>query len=69
MASMSRWTASDEQHDPERFRREILPRLQGITLRTMAKTTGLSVDYCSKIRRGLRVSHLRHGQSLNSVRG
>ncbi len=38
-----------------------------MTLRTIAKATGLSVDYCSKIRRGLRVLHPRHWQTIGSV--
>ncbi len=68
MKEAARWRDEHgDEHDPERFRREILPRLQGITLRTIARKTGLSVDYCSKIRRGLRVPHPRHWKTLQDI--
>jgi hypothetical protein len=38
--------------DPEVFRREILPLLQGVPLGTLVKAAGLSLRYCSLIRRG-----------------
>jgi hypothetical protein len=53
--------------DPEVFRREILPRLQGIPLGVMAKATGLSQSYCSSIRRGELVPHYRHWQALRQL--
>ena len=46
--------------DPDVFRQEILPRLNGVTLRAMAKVTGLSEGYCSFVRRGIKVPHRRH---------
>jgi len=36
--------------DPEVFRQEILSHLGGVSLRAMAKATGLSEQYCSLIR-------------------
>ncbi len=42
------------------FRREILSGLQGVPLSAMMEATGLSVRYCSLIKRGLRVPHERH---------
>ena len=58
----------DEQHgklvDLSAFRREILPRIQGIPLSRLQKATGLSVRYMSLIRRGERTPHPRHWQAL-----
>jgi len=33
----------------------------------MVAATGLSVDYCSKIRRGLKTPHPRHWEALGAV--
>lgn len=44
-------------HDPESFRREVLPGLQTATLPQMMRATGLSSGYCWRIRRGDRVPH------------
>jgi len=48
------------EHDPEQFTREILPKLQGVPLRKIMDITGLSLRYCSLIRRGEKVPHPRH---------
>ena len=53
--------------ESDEFRRQILPLLGSVTLKDMARATGLSIDYCSKIRRGLKVPHPRHWPSLRSV--
>ncbi|MDP9369369.1 MAG: hypothetical protein M3Q03_14030 [Chloroflexota bacterium] len=53
-----------DQGDAEVFRREVLPKLQGVPLGVMAKATGLSEGYCSFIRRGEKVPHRRHWASL-----
>ena len=53
--------------DPEEFRREIQPCLQGVTLSAMAKATELSAQYCSLIRRGLKVPHRRHWEQLQHL--
>ena len=62
--AVSRW---NEQH-PSPSRRlyddEILPSLAKIRLELIAEATGLSLGYCSFIRRGLRVPHPRHWESL-----
>jgi hypothetical protein len=50
--------------DVEVFVREILPGLQGVTTTRMATATGLSIQYRSRIRRGLNVPHPMHWQSL-----
>jgi hypothetical protein len=55
------WDAEHSgEADPEMFRREILPGLQGVLLGAMARATGLSEGYCSFIRRGIKIPHRRH---------
>jgi hypothetical protein len=58
-----------EAFDDEVFRTEILPSLQGVSLGTMAKVTGLSVQYCGLVRRGLRIPHPRHWDGLRQLCG
>jgi CRISPR-associated endonuclease Cas1 len=53
--------------DPEWFRQEILPRIQGVALSELADGTGLSLVYVSQVRRGLRVPHRRHWSALLAV--
>lgn len=53
-----------EKPKPEQFTRTILPMLQGVPLSKMAKATGLTEGYCSFVRRGLKVPHRRHWQTL-----
>ncbi len=45
------------ERDPERYRRDILPRLQGVLLRDIAAITGTSLSTCTHIRRGRRIPH------------
>jgi hypothetical protein len=49
------------------FAKTILPGLQLATLQEMANATGLSLDYCSKIRRGLLIPHPRHWDGFRSI--
>ena len=53
--------------DPEVFRGEILLDLQGVPLCAMMEATGLSLRYCSLVRRGEAVPHPRHWQHLVSL--
>lgn len=57
----------DERPDPEIFRREILPGLQGIPLARIVVRTGLSLRYASLIRRGERVPHPMHWEELERL--
>jgi len=50
--------------DAETFTSDVLPRLQGVPLRSIAEATGLSQGYCSFVRRGQRVPHRRHWITL-----
>jgi len=52
--------------DPEVFRREILPRLQEVSLGRIAKATGLTRMYCSWIRRGFTCHTRNIGKHLDT---
>jgi hypothetical protein len=62
----ARWDAEHEQSDRAEFTERILPGLQGVSLSKMMNATGLSLRYCSKIRRG-RVPHARHWRALRQL--
>jgi CRISPR-associated endonuclease Cas1 len=49
------------------FHRDILPGLQRTPLAIIVKATGLSLRYCSLIRRGLRIPHRRYWGTLKSL--
>ena len=53
-----------EEHDPERFRSEILPGLASVPLSRIAEATGMSISAASKIRAGRRIPHPRHWVAL-----
>jgi CRISPR-associated endonuclease Cas1 len=55
------------QPDDRDFKRDILPGLQGVTLRRIIEATGLSKRFASQIRRGLAVPHKRHWDKLHEV--
>jgi hypothetical protein len=55
---------SAQLRDAAWFRREVLPRLDGFSLKELAAATGLSLVACSRIRSGARVPHPRHWNSL-----
>ncbi len=61
----AQWSrANPDRPDPAVFANEILPRLQQTSLKDMKAATGLSLDYCSKIKRGLKTPHPRHWAAL-----
>lgn len=53
--------------DPHEFKRDILPRLKHVALEKIREATGLTLFYCSLIRRGLYVPHPRHWEALGSL--
>jgi CRISPR-associated endonuclease Cas1 len=55
--------------DDREFKRDILPGLQGVTLRRIMAATGLSKRFASQIRRGLAIPHRRHWDALSALRG
>jgi len=46
------------------FRRDILPKLQGLPVRVIAEAMGASLSHGSKVRSGLLVPHKRHWKTL-----
>ena len=52
------------QRDEAWFRREIVPKLDGFSLKEIRKATGLSLAACSRIRAGAKVPHSRHWDAL-----
>ena len=61
------WDRVNARPDAARFREEILTGLQNVPLRAMAEATSLSLDYGSKIRRGLKTPHPRHWPVLAAL--
>ncbi len=49
------------------FARDVLPGLQGVPLSAIMDASGLSLRYCSLIRRGLKVPHPRHWPCLMRI--
>lgn len=61
------WNQANEQLPKSLFTDQILPTLQSVPLSDMAEATGLSLGYCSFIRRGLKVPHPRHWSALAAM--
>ncbi len=55
------------QRDEAWFKREIVPKLDGFTLKEIANATGLSLAACSRIRAGAKVPHPRHWEALHKL--
>lgn len=58
-----------QPRDEAWFRREVLPNLDGFSLKELAAATGLSLVACSRIRSGLRLPHPRHWDTLLALVG
>jgi hypothetical protein len=52
------------QRDEAWFKREIAPKLDALTLKEIAKATGLSLAACSRARAGAKAPHPRHWDAL-----
>ncbi len=61
------WDRDNKRPDPVLFTEEILPLIKNIPLRKLQRATGLSIRYCSFIRRGLKVPHPRHWEKFRRV--
>jgi CRISPR-associated endonuclease Cas1 len=61
------WERNHVRPNPETFTRDILPSLRRISIRPIAKVTGLGASYCSMIRRGTHVPHPRHWEALRDL--
>ncbi len=68
-SAIAAWEGAPADADEATFRRDILPALQALPLSAIMRASGLSIRYCSLIRRGLVVPHPRHWQVLASVGG
>jgi len=70
-ASKQRKAASawrdDGSLDRVDFRRDILPKLQGLPVRVIAEAMGASISHGSKVRSGLLVPHRRHWGALRKL--
>jgi hypothetical protein len=55
------------QRDEAWFPREIVPKLDGFSLKDIGKATGLSLAACSRIRAGAKVPHPRHWEALRKL--
>jgi CRISPR associated protein Cas1 len=65
---LARWRdQGGGRRDPELFQKEILPHLREVPLSELMEATGLSEPYCSRIRRGRVVPHVRHWQVLMAL--
>lgn len=62
------WEAENERPDPSVFVETILPSIQGVSLSRLMDVTGLSLRYCSLIRRGAYVPHPKHWDNLRCLR-
>src|SRR5262249_14080183 len=72
IASRKREIAEWEQRngkliDLSAFEREILPLIREVPLSALVHATGLSLRYCSQIRRGEKTPHPRHWQRLREA--
>jgi len=63
----TQWERDNPMPSQDVFATEILPGLQGVSVRTLAAATGLSGSYCSSIRRGMRVPHPTHWEALRKL--
>lgn len=61
------WDQDNERPDPAVFTRDILPIIRDVPLRKLQVATGLSIRYCSFIRRGVRVPHPRHWEKFRQI--
>ncbi|MCX6071369.1 MAG: hypothetical protein NTU91_11010 [Chloroflexi bacterium] len=59
----------DVDQEKERFKRDILPRLQDVPLSRIMKATGFSRRYASLARRGLYTPHPVHYDALVTLVG
>jgi|SRR6516164_9292635 hypothetical protein len=65
-ACARRWNPSDlpKWLDEDSYRREILPRLSALTVKTIRTAIDVSHPYATLIKRGQKIPHPRHWMSL-----
>jgi hypothetical protein len=62
--AMRAWEREHGRGDPELYGREVLPKIQEMTVPQLIKITGLSQFHCWKVRKGERRLHARHWESV-----
>jgi len=64
--ALRKWNPSDLPNwlDEDFYRREILPRLSGFTVKKIRLAIGISHPYATLIKRGLKMPHPRHWKTL-----
>jgi hypothetical protein len=66
-AEEAAWDAEHGSINPEVFRLDILPKIQGVSLNRLSRASGLSIQYLGRIRRGIHVPHARHWEALRAA--
>jgi CRISPR-associated endonuclease Cas1 len=63
------WNAlnPDQTVDEEWFKTTVIPVLQSMSLSQISGETGLSQQYCSLIKRGLKIPHPRHKEAFQNM--
>jgi len=66
--AITEWEAKNPMPpDQAAYSRDVLPRLESVSVPAIVRATGLSYPYCAMIRRGLRVPHPMHWESLAAL--
>lgn len=63
-AAVAAWDELHGKQDVTTYWTAVFPWIQATPVRQLAKRSGLSLTYCSSIRRGLKVPHARHWEAL-----
>ena len=63
-SAMRAWEREHGKPDPELYQREVLPRIQMMTVPQLIQLTGLSQFHCWKVRNGERRLHARHWDAV-----
>jgi CRISPR-associated endonuclease Cas1 len=62
--AMRAWEREHGKGEPEVYEREVLPKIQQLTVPQLMKLTGLSQFHCWKVRKGERRLHARHWDAV-----
>jgi hypothetical protein len=61
------WEREYGRGDPDRYKWEILPQIQKMTVPQLVSLTGLSQFHCWKVRKGERKLHARHWDVIEAA--
>jgi hypothetical protein len=64
---MRAWEREHGRGDPEVYDREVVPRIQAMTVPQLMRITGLSQFHCGKVRKGERRLHARHWRAISEA--